>query len=318
MPAEDGMAQRPVAVAVVGLRPDEEGAIATSLPADGPFELVAYCDEGLPGHETRRCSAVHYPDYNVLLQESPAEMVLVTGPIEKRRDFAVRALNAGRHAVIELPFCDDASDAERVMKTALQRGLIATADLHWRRDADLLAVRAALAGENLGSLWGVLCSAGRPQPEADAPALPCLLDDLGLQLLDQVHLLIDQDVRSVSAHLNRPAAGADETGFMVYMPLRKGGWAAAQAACGPTGLPRWTLYGPRVVVTAAGGRATVTSDGQTRSYDAPPAENAFWDNLYRAVRRGDEPLYHPVGIVRAMKLLEAARESAESGEPVTI
>jgi predicted dehydrogenase len=318
MPAEDDRTQRPIAVAAVGLQPDGEGVLATALPPDGPFDLVAYCDEGLPGHETRRCDAVHYTDYNVLLQESPAELVLVMGPVEKRRDFAVRALNAGKHAVLELPFCEDAADAERVMKTALQRGLVATADLPWRRQADLRAVRAALDAENLGALWGVLCSVARPQPEADAPALPPLLEDIGLTVLDQVHLLLSEDVRSVSAHMNRRAPDAEEAGFMIYMPLRKGGWAAAQAACGPIGLPRWTVYGPRVVITADAGHATVVSDGETRTYDAPPPPDTFWDNLRRTVREGDDLLYHPASIVRAMKLLEAARESAEVGEPVTI
>lgn len=318
MPAEDDLARRPIAVAAVGLKPDEEGVITTPLPADAPFELVAYCDEGLPGYETRRCVAAHYTDYNVLLQECPAELVLATGPVAKRRDFAVRALNAGRHAVLELPFCEEAADAERVMKAALQRKLIATADLHWRHDPDLLAVRAALAAENTGAVWAVLCSAGRPEPPADSPAPPPLLSDLGLPLLGQMHLLLDQDARSVSAHLDRPAPGADEAAFMVYMPLRKGGWAVAQAACGPTGLPRWTLYGTRVVITASDGQATVTADGQQRTYAAPPPAETFWENLYRAIRHGAEPLYHPAGIVRAMKLLEAARESAELGRSVTI
>jgi scyllo-inositol 2-dehydrogenase (NADP+) len=318
MPAEDDLTQRPIAVAAVGLRPDEEGTIATSLPPAGPFELVAYCDEGLPGHEARRSPIPHYTDYNVLLQESPAELVLVTGPVEKRRDFAVRALNSGRHAVLDLPFCEEAADAERVKRTAIQRNLLATADLHWRLDPDFLAVRAALDAENLGSVWGILCSVGRPEPGAGSAALPALLSDVGLPILDQVNLLLSDDVRSVTAHLRRPAAQADETSFIVHMSLRKGGWAAAQAACGLTGLPHWTLYGPHEVITAAGGRATVTSDCEQRTYDAMPLQETFWQNLYEAIRHGTELLYHPAGIVRAMKLLEAARESAELGEAVTI
>ncbi|NLW51515.1 MAG: Gfo/Idh/MocA family oxidoreductase [Candidatus Brocadiaceae bacterium] len=318
MCAQDGVVQRAVAVAVVGRRPDDDGALSVPLPDDGRFEVVAYCDEGLPGHETRRGPATHYTDYNVLLQESPAEVMFVTGPVEKRRDFAVRALNAGRHAVLDLPFCQDAAGAERVMKTALQRGLVATADLPWRRDPDLLAVRAALEAENLGAPWGVLCSVSRAAPEADAPAGPPLLDDIGLAMLDQVHLLLDQDVRSVTTHLNRPAPGADEAGFLVYLPLRKGGWAAAQAACGPTGLPHWTLYGAHATITAQGGRAIVTTDGATRSYEPTPRREAFWDNLHAVLREGAAPLYHPAGIVRAMKLMAAARESADRGDPVTI
>ena len=321
MPADETTSANPVGVGAVGLRPGQADDILAAMPRDERFALAAYCDEGLRGQEPGDGSVAYYTDYNVMLQDPAVELILVGGPPAKRRDFAVRALNAGRHAVLELPFCEEAADAERVMKIALRKGLIATAELPWRRDPDLRAVQAALAGENLGAVDGLLCSISVPKPEADArPERGGLLDRLGLPVLDRVNLVLGQDVKSVNAHARRPVApaGGRESAFLIYMPLRSGGWAIVQAAFGPTGLPCWTLYTAEAVITAGEGRAAVLSGEDVRTYDPPPREETFWERLYRAVRQGAEAPCHPAGIVRAMKLLEAAYESIETGDPVTI
>ena len=64
--------------------------------------------------------------------------------------------------------------------------------------------------------------------------------------------------------------------------------------------------------------AVVSTGDQRRTCEAPAGVEDFWENLYGAIRNGAQVKCHPVDIVRAMKLHEAALESAELGEPVTI
>ena len=91
--------------------------------------------------------------------------MLVDGPLELRRDMAVRALERRPPRRLPLPFSETALGAERIMKTALAGGgLIATADCRWRDDPDLLALRAALAAEDVGPVQGLFFFGAAPAP----------------------------------------------------------------------------------------------------------------------------------------------------------
>jgi len=307
--------QQPIGVGAVGVSPGEHDGILRELPQDGRFRLVAFCDEGTPEPGYGEQPAEYYADYNMLLRDPDIELILVDGPVELRRDFAVRALNAGRHVVLQRPFAETALDAERVMKTALRAGLVATMDLPWRDEPDLLAVRAAVSAEDAGPLSGVMCLR-RLDEDASAPEPGGALEALGFAMLDQVCVLLDDDVASVAAHA---VGGTLQGGFLLYLPLRRGGWAVVQASRHlPEGMPRWVCYSARASFVAVDGQVEVNFSGRKRTYAAPETREDFWENLYAAVRTGGQLKCHPVDIVRAMKLYEAALESAESGEPVTV
>jgi len=327
---------RPIGVGAVGVLPGELDGLLAELPQGERFELAAFSDEGLPERGPQHRPAAYYPDYNMLLQDPKVELVLVDGPLELRRDMAVRALTAGRHVVLPLPFAETAIGAERIMKTALAGGgLTATADCPWRNDADLLALRTALEAEDVGPVQGlffftafevlpqeedVLASIQMldQEPEDEEEVVTGMLADEGVEVLDQMHIIAGDYVKSVDAHVIVPTPGGAE-GFMIYMSLRGGGWAIGQATTHkPADLPRWVVYTPRATITVRDGRAVVTIGEETMTYNAPEQIEDFWDNLYHAVRSGAELKCSPVDIVRAMKLHEAALESVELGEAVTI
>jgi predicted dehydrogenase len=304
----------------VGVRPDENGVIA-GVPDEPGFRLEAFSDEGLEGPATHDRPVTHYSDYNMLLQDPGVELVLVDGPVELRRDLAVRALNAGRHVVLHEPFSESAVDAERVMKTALRHGLAATMDVPWPDDPDLLALECAIREENVAGINGAFCF--WPTPQQDDPGSPepmgGMLEEVGLNVLYQMRLLVRADIRCVSAHLLRATPGGPEQGFLLYLALRGDGWAIAQVGTDEAaGLPKWVLQAPHATFTASDGNATVATGGERRTYAAPDGRQGFWANLYDAVREGTRLKCHPVDIVRAMKLHEAALESIELGEPVTV
>jgi len=142
---------------------------------------------------------------------------------------------------------------------------------------------------------------------------------MGMSLLDQMHVVLRQEVKSIGAHLQSPASGGPDRGFLIYMSLRNGGWAICQATTlGGVQLPHWVVYAPQASFTVDGGLATVSTGGQGRTYEARVAAVGFWENLYGAVRNGAELKCHPADIVRAMKWHEAAFESDELREPVAV
>ena len=161
----------PIGVGAVGLDPETDSGPLAEMPEGEYFELVALCDEGTEEQDVDYGELPCYSDYNILLRDEEVELVLVGGPLDTRRDFAVRALNAGCHVLIQEPFCETALDAERVMKTAFHNGLVATMNLEWRDDADLCALRAALAEENVGAIHTVQTFWSPPEGQAMPQAL---------------------------------------------------------------------------------------------------------------------------------------------------
>ncbi len=308
----------PIGVGTVGIDLGDEASLLARMPEGGQFALVAFSNEGLGGPRPDERPVTYHADYNVLLRDAAVELVLVGGPLELRRDLAVRALTAGRHVALPLPFCETALDAERVLKTAVRQGLIATAQMPGRADPDFRALRAALEEENAGPVEGLLRFHPSEEDGDEAPQAG-LLESVGIKLLDQVNLVLAQDVRSVSAHAGGAGAGRPARSFLVYLPLRGGGWGVCHAAP-PAGapLPRWVVHAGASTFTARDGRAVVSADGEERTYEAPLGEQDFWANLYAAVRRGEPVRCHPAEILRAMKLHEAALASIEAGEPVVV
>ncbi len=319
MPAEERTASSAVGVGAVGVSAGQQEGILAELSRGDGLEFVAFSDEGLEEDRVGDSEVSYYADYNMLLHDPAVELVLVDGPVEKRRDLAVRALNAGRHVVIRQPFCETVVDAERVVKTARRAGLIVTMDLPWRDDPDLRALQTALAAENVEAVHGLLCfHCTEDLPHAGEPGQG-LLAQVGAALLGPMHLLLKGDVKHVQAHVQVAGVGGPEIGFLIYLSVRQGGWGISRTSrYAAVGLPRWVLYTSHAAFTATGGKAHVVANDQVRTYEASGPAEDFWQNLHAAIRDGAELKCHPVDIVRAMKLHEAALESVALGEPVTV
>jgi predicted dehydrogenase len=310
--------QNPIGLAAVGVSSPQDG-LADEVADNPRFEVVAFCDEGIDEGHDRDTAVEYYPDYNAMLKDERVELIAVDMPVSDRQDYAVRALNAGRHTVVRPPFATDADEGERILKTSLKSDLLATCDMKGRDDPDFLALRTALEGANISTVYGL--DGFRDFGEVSEPGFsaPDILDEFGFELFDQLNMLHGGEVGSVNTLLYRPREGAPPEHFCVNLSMRNRAWASLQGSIyGQGGLPSWCAFAPGSVFTVSGGSATIHGPTGTDVQEGGTAPESFWDNLYRAVRE-DEPLKcHPADIVRAMKLHEAAVESAEVEEPVTL
>jgi len=308
-----------IGVGAVGIRDVESEGLPRQMAQQDGFELRAFCDEGCEQDGPAQRPVRYYSDYNMLLKDPEVEVVLVDGPVELRRDFAVRALNAGRHVVTNMPFAEDSFGGERIMKTALKKGLIATCDLKGRDDADFVAIRNAFSEANVSGLYAIEGFWSCTEQQLKRAGQQDLLEAFGFELLDQLHMLTEGEIKSVTTHLYSAREGGPVQHFFISIAMRKRGWATLQGAVDmPASLPRWRAFAAGMVLTATCGQVTIHDNEGARSLEGVVEPDDFWTNLYEAVRQGADLKCHPVDIVRAMKLQEAALESAEIGEPVTL
>lgn len=308
----------PIGVGVVGIQPGRGQSILEEMPCDGTFEFVAFSDEGCEETGPENRPVPYYQDYHMMLDDPRVELVLVDGPVEMRRDLSVRALNAGRHVVLQEPFCEDGHGAERVARTALKKGLVATCDLGSRDEPSFRALLEALQGEDCGPVYGLHRNWFCPEQDREGLTGLSLLEQMGTRLLDQVRTLLEGEIKSVTTCLY-PREDGLEREFLLYLSLRSGGWGTLRASLVPAAhVPRWIAFTPSASLTGDDEGVVVEGENGTKTCTPTGEPEDFWRNVHAAIRSGATLKYHPVQIVRAVKLWEAALSSAEDGGPAVI
>jgi len=140
-----------------------------------------------------------YPDTTTvrsvdeLLADPAIDLVVVGTPNETHYALAKKALEAGKHVVIDKPFAGTSAEAKELITLAAEEGVL-VAPFHNRRwDGDFLTVKKILADGSLGRLVTIESHFDRYRPlpregtwkEAENPANG-LLFDLGPHLVDQI------------------------------------------------------------------------------------------------------------------------------------
>ena len=166
-----------------------------------PERLEAACRSAeLPG----------FSDFDALLANPAVEAIVIATPPGPRFDLARRALEAGKHLLLEKPVALNAEQIESLQRLALQRGLTVAVDFEYRavplfqQLADLLA--SGILGElvlvKYDWLMGSRADASRPWSwYSQAAEGGGVLGALGTHAFDTLHWLVGPS-RSLRAQLS--------------------------------------------------------------------------------------------------------------------
>lgn len=281
-----------------------------------------------------------------LLEAPDVDMVVVVTPNRFHAPIGIRALQAGRHVVVDKPIAMDVAEAETLIDAAERAGRILSVYQNRRWDGDLLTVRSLLADGSLGAIdsvearferWGVVGDDWRElAEEAGGPHR-----DLGAHLVDQSLILCGRATR-VFAQMDRRRAGSriEDSTFVAIDHdggMRSRLWTSLVAARpGPRlrirGLAgeyykedldpqeRQLLEGMRpndpgfgVDALESWGRLHA-SDGSVRPIPTERGDYRTFYELFRdAVRGVGERPVDPLDSVRGLRVMEAAERSARTG-----
>lgn len=87
-----------------------------------------------------------------LLDDKSIDVVFICTPNDTHFEYALKALEKGKHIVIEKPFADNEAQAAEIFELANKKGLLATAYQNRRWDSDFLTVRRLLDEGKLGDI----------------------------------------------------------------------------------------------------------------------------------------------------------------------
>lgn len=165
-----------------------------------------------------------------LLARRDVEVVVVAAPNRTHAPIGIRALEAGRHVVVDKPIALDVAEAEAMINASIRAGRLLTVYHNRRWDGDFLTLRSLLSQELLGSVDSLearferrapVDETWREQPgEGGGP-----LSDLGTHVFDQ-SLLVLGPARRVWAQAarRRPGSQVDDSIF-VQLEHENGAWS---------------------------------------------------------------------------------------------
>jgi predicted dehydrogenase len=303
-------------------------------------------------------ATIHATADALLADPTQLDLVVVATPNRVHAPLGIAALEAGLPVVIDKPIAPSVSDAQRLIATAQRTGKLLTVFQNRRWDNDFLTIRKLIAADLLGPITRLesryerfrpVPKAGawreRPEPEEAGG----LLFDLGPHLIDQAILLFGPPL-AVYAEVDARRSGAvvdDDT----FVALRFAGGQVAHlwgSVIPRQPGPRFRVIGMRGIYEKYGldpqeealrtgarpgdagwgrepperwGRLVTEVGGLTlesRIETVPGSYETYYLLLRDALLAGDHPPVDPAESLAALRVIEAARESARTGTTIRL
>jgi len=281
-----------------------------------------------------------------LFAEPSVDLVVVATPNTSHFEIAAKAMQAGKHVVVDKPFTITSADADELIALSRKMGRVLTVFQNRRWDGDFLTVRKILEQKRLGRLAEYESRFDRFRPALKSgawreQAIPGsgVLFDLGSHLMDQAVVLFGRP-EGIFADLRQQRDGAvavDSFEVRLEYSAMKVTLKAGSLVCEPS--PRFVLYGtqgsylkfgldPQEEALKQGGSPTqpnwgmepqdawgsVTQcDGNIMRAKYPTLAGCYpeyYTNVYRAITRKEELAVKPEEARQVIRLIELAQQSS--------
>ncbi len=286
-------------------------------------------------------------DVNDLLNDTAIDLIFVCTPNDTHYAYALAALKANKHVVIEKPFANTSIEALHLFDEAQKRNLVITAYQNRRWDSDFLTIQKLLKSKVLGEVLEYEGHFDRYRPiiltdtwKEKVAAGSGNLYNLGPHLIDQVLTLFGRP-QTVAATIKtiRPDAKTDDyfdirlgyhnmnvilkSSLMVYKnELRhvihgtlgsfiKSGLDIQEETLRKNCLPNTTDWGAEPQ-NLWGTLYSSTQNGTIESVHGNYMP--YYQNLYDAIVNKAELLVKPTQVLNTTKVIDLAWESNKIGQ----
>jgi predicted dehydrogenase len=291
--------------------------------------LVSLCDTAAAAREqaafTYDCPVCD--EASLLLADPQVEVVFICTPPESHAALAVAALEAGKHAVVETPLCLSVAEGRAMIAAATQAGRMLTVAQMRRWDDHFRTAQAAAASGRLGTVQDLKLISWQHArdlvPDADAlnHFAPHSFDQLlllaGCAALDVYAVLAD---RADSATSQARGSGVAQ-GFLAVIRFESGLIAHVEvnrSSLAPV-FTGWIISGSKAGYSEC---CLYTEDNGEIVQTSLPREPTDWEQFYtglvRHLRHGERLHVTAEHALEVVRLIEATRRSAESGEVVRL
>lgn len=296
-----------------------------------------------------------FDDYDVMLQDDNIQLVVVNTPNDTHYEYAKKALNAGRHVLVEKAFTVTQGEAEELVALANYKSLKIAVFQNRRYDSDFRTVKKIVDEGRLGKIIEAAFHYDRYNlalsPKLHKETLTAgsgLLHDLGPHVIDQALYLFGMPASVFGyTRITRPGSLVNDffdiTLFYAELTVRlKGSLTVKEPQ------PSYILHGLQgsflksradvqedslkagaVPISADWGIEPVSAQGILNHISAGVNQRcfvttekgnymAFYDALYEALENGAPIPVPGTDGINTMKIIEAVLQSNASGKVVVL
>lgn len=116
------------------------------------YELVAACERSTKEIKERYPSVISYSTIDELMADAIIELIIINTPNYTHFDYAKKALLAGKHIVVEKPFCNTVKECDELIALAKEKNKIISVYQNRRWDSDFKTVRKIVEEKLLGEI----------------------------------------------------------------------------------------------------------------------------------------------------------------------
>jgi predicted dehydrogenase len=199
----------------------EQAVAQPAALVDGvDIAAVAARDLGRAREAADRWGAPHaHGSYRELVASPDVDAIYIATPATLHREWAVAAIDAGKHVLCEKPFAANADDARRIADAARARpDVVVMEAYHWRYHPYVAQMREILDAGMLGGVVRIEAAFDVPGPEIPRDDIRWILElgggstmDLGCYPIQWVRWAAGADPEVVSAEADCPVPGVDGT-----------------------------------------------------------------------------------------------------------
>lgn len=118
------------------------------------YKINAVCDPMIERHHEakERFDCRCFAKFADILEDEEVELVVVAVPSHLHTEHAIRALEAGKHVLVEKPMAPSLADADRMIEAAKRAGRVLTVNQNYRYTPDFVTIQEVIESGKLGRI----------------------------------------------------------------------------------------------------------------------------------------------------------------------
>ncbi|MDH7482028.1 MAG: Gfo/Idh/MocA family oxidoreductase [Armatimonadota bacterium] len=273
-----------------------------------------------------------YTDIDDMLRESDAELVVIVTPHNTHADLGLKAIEAGKHVVLEKPMCLTVEEATKMIEAAKKAGVTLTTFHNRRHDGDFMMIKEIIEKGLIGEVFHIEAFIGgynKPGSwwRSDKEISGGCLYDWGAHFVDWILNLIPEKIENVTGFFHKrvwhDVTNEDQTQAIIR--FRNGAMADLQVSnIARLPKPKFRILGTKgAIIDEWKGTLRLSTeiegipiDTEVKYKDSTWHE--YYPNLAAHLLDGAPLEVTPESSRRVIAVIETAEKSAKSGkaEPV--